>query len=124
METQADAGSSQAPAQAAGATGGETLEWRQFSVCGSRFNLPSYYNVIRPIGQGAYGIVYKANGPAHGEVAVKVLNRSATGAKHAVSGLSGATAPHRFAWCLPGATPAPADPGAPPEQLGGCPWPQ
>ena len=60
METQADAGSSQAPAQAAGATGGETLEWRQFSVCGSRFNLPSYYNVIRPIGQGAYGIVCSA----------------------------------------------------------------
>jgi hypothetical protein len=26
------------------------------SVCGSRFNLPSYYTVIKPIGQGAYGI--------------------------------------------------------------------
>ena len=63
------------------------------------------YKMDKILGQGAYGIVYKANGPAHGEVAVKVLNRSATGAKHAVSGLSGATAPHRFAWCLPGATP-------------------
>ena len=29
------------------------------SVCGSRFNLPAYYNVIKPIGQGAYGIVCK-----------------------------------------------------------------
>ena len=30
--------------------------WRGDSVCGSRFNLPSYYTVIKPIGQGAYGI--------------------------------------------------------------------
>lgn len=30
------------------------------SVCGSRFNLPSYYSVIKPIGQGAYGIVCSA----------------------------------------------------------------
>ena len=41
-------------------TGAATLEWRQFSVCGSRFDLPSYYNVIKPIGQGAYGIVCSA----------------------------------------------------------------
>jgi len=51
------------------------------------------YKMDKILGQGAYGIVYKANGPAHGEVAVKVLNRSATGAKHAVSALSGATVP-------------------------------
>jgi hypothetical protein len=34
------------------------------------------YKVGKILGQGAYGIVYKASGPEHGEVAVKVLNRS------------------------------------------------
>jgi len=31
---------------------------RQFSVCGSRFTLPLNYTVIKPIGQGAYGVVW------------------------------------------------------------------
>lgn len=31
---------------------------RQFSVCGSKFTLPIQYTVIKPIGQGAYGIVW------------------------------------------------------------------
>ena len=34
------------------------------------------YKMDKILGQGAYGIVYKAKGPEHGEVAVKVLNRS------------------------------------------------
>ena len=34
------------------------------------------YKVGKILGQGAYGIVYKASGPEHGEVAVKVLNRA------------------------------------------------
>jgi [calcium/calmodulin-dependent protein kinase] kinase len=34
------------------------------------------YKIGKILGQGAYGIVYKAHGPEHGEVAVKVLNRS------------------------------------------------
>ena len=34
------------------------------------------YKMDKILGQGAYGIVYKANGPEHGEVAVKVLNKS------------------------------------------------
>ena len=50
------------------------FSWKQFSVCGSRycelvpcqspshelfrFVLPDYYSVIKPIGQGAYGIVW------------------------------------------------------------------
>jgi len=34
------------------------------------------YAMDKVLGQGAYGIVYKARGGEHGEVAVKVLNRS------------------------------------------------
>ena len=34
------------------------------------------YKIGKILGQGAYGIVYKAHGPEHGDVAVKVLNRS------------------------------------------------
>ncbi len=32
--------------------------WRQFAVCGSRFTLPDHYEVMKPIGQGAYGVVW------------------------------------------------------------------
>lgn len=32
--------------------------WKQFSVCGSKFTLPEHYRVIKPIGQGAYGVVW------------------------------------------------------------------
>ncbi len=32
--------------------------WKQFAVCGSRFVLPDHYEVIKPIGQGAYGVVW------------------------------------------------------------------
>ena len=37
------------------------------------------YEMGKVLGQGAYGIVYLATGPQHGEVAVKVLNRSVLG---------------------------------------------
>ena len=39
------------------------------------------YEVGKILGQGAYGIVYKASGPERGEVAIKVLNRSVLGRK-------------------------------------------
>ena len=32
--------------------------WKQFAVCGSRFVLPAHYEVIKAIGQGAYGVVW------------------------------------------------------------------
>ncbi len=34
------------------------FEWKRYSVCGTLFELPSYYEVLRPIGQGAYGVVW------------------------------------------------------------------
>ena len=39
------------------------------------------YEVGKVLGQGAYGIVYKASGEERGEVAIKVLNRSVLGRK-------------------------------------------
>ena len=32
--------------------------WCKYSICGTLFDLPSYYEVLRPIGQGAYGVVW------------------------------------------------------------------
>ena len=34
------------------------FEWKKYSICGTLFALPSYYEVLRPIGQGAYGVVW------------------------------------------------------------------
>ncbi|EKX35254.1 hypothetical protein GUITHDRAFT_80002 [Guillardia theta CCMP2712] len=66
------------------------FSWKQFSVCGSRyceivpcqspshelfrFVLPDYYSVIKPIGQGAYGIVCSATNQRTGKnVAIKKI---------------------------------------------------
>ncbi len=32
--------------------------WKKYSICGTLFDLPSYYQVLKPIGQGAYGVVW------------------------------------------------------------------
>lgn len=49
-------------------------ETRCFSVLGTRFECPHRYNLIRPIGQGAYGIVCSAEDLITGEkVAIKKI---------------------------------------------------
>ena len=48
-----------------------------FMVCGTRFDVPARYTLMKPIGHGAYGVVYKARragGDDH--VAVKVIKKS------------------------------------------------
>jgi serine/threonine protein kinase len=53
------------------------LVWKQFSVCGSRFTLPDYYEVIKGIGQGAYGTVCSAtNLRTKSNVAVKKISNA------------------------------------------------
>ena len=62
------------------------------------------YKVGKILGQGAYGIVYKASGPEHGEVAVKVLNRAVLSKKKQGEGtaLDGV-------YAAQGSNPSPAD---------------
>lgn len=48
-----------APAADAGAKGaGVATEFNQFMVCGSLFECPSHYVPVKPIGKGAYGVVW------------------------------------------------------------------
>jgi len=38
----------------------KTTGTRQFKVLGSRFELPSKYDILEPVGSGAYGVVVAA----------------------------------------------------------------
>jgi serine/threonine protein kinase len=75
------AASGEAQDSGGGATSGRTpptpLKWKQFSVCGSCFTLPEYYEVIKGIGQGAYGTVCSAtNTQTRSNVAVKKIGNA------------------------------------------------
>ena len=48
-----------------------------FMVCGTRFDVPARYTLMKPIGHGAYGVVCSANDNESGEkVAIKKINKA------------------------------------------------
>ena len=61
-----------------GAGGGSSgVKMHSFAVSGTRFHIPEQYELIKPIGQGAYGVVISANDTESGEkIAIKKITRA------------------------------------------------
>ena len=53
---------------------GEIIEFDSVYVCQARFDIPNYYQLVKPLGQGGYGVVCKAINTRTGEeVAIKKI---------------------------------------------------
>eukprot|EP00163_Fabomonas_tropica_P015166 TRINITY_DN2770_c0_g1_i2.p1 TRINITY_DN2770_c0_g1~~TRINITY_DN2770_c0_g1_i2.p1 ORF type:complete len:369 (+),score=75.72 TRINITY_DN2770_c0_g1_i2:386-1492(+) len=53
------------------------MGWHSFMVCGTRFEVDTRYALIKPIGQGAYGVVCSArDSQANDKVAIKKISKA------------------------------------------------